>query len=112
MLSLVAKLYGLVVGLRNRLYDKGVLDVYDLSVRTISIGNITVGGTGKTPLVAFVAGLLVDDGEKVCILTRGYGRRDESERVLVSDGENVLLEDPSIGGDEPVELAEKLRGRA
>ena len=69
MLSLIAWIYGLGVALRNYLYDKGLLEVHDLGARTISIGNITAGGTGKTPLVAYVASELAAKGEKVCILT-------------------------------------------
>ncbi|HEV7700040.1 MAG TPA: tetraacyldisaccharide 4'-kinase [Pyrinomonadaceae bacterium] len=111
MLSLLAWAYEKVVKLRNRLYDKGVFEVHDLGARTISIGNLTTGGTGKTPLVAYVADLLAERGEKVCILTRGYGRNDAHKRVLVSNGENVLV-DASAGGDEPVELAQKLLGKA
>ena len=111
MLSLIAWLYGLGVAIRNYLYDKGIFEVHDLGARAISIGNITAGGTGKTPLVAYVARELAAKGEKVCILTRGYGREDENKRVLVSDGETVLA-DASIGGDEPVELATKLLGKA
>src|SRR5436309_9068698 len=99
MLSPLAWLYGRVIALRNYLYDKGILDVHDLHARTISIGNITVGGTGKTPLVAYVAREAAARGEKVCILSRGYGRENSGERVLVSDGERVLV-DASRGGDE------------
>lgn len=107
MLSLLAYLYGHITELRNRLYDKGVFQTFELGARTVSIGNITTGGTGKTPLVASVAGILADRGEKVCILTRGYGRQDSNKRVLVSDGLSVLA-DAATGGDEPVELARKL----
>ena len=111
MRKLAGKLYGRVADLRNSMYDRGTLKSYDLGARTISIGNITMGGTGKTPLVAYVAELLADNGEKVCVLTRGYGRRNENERVLVSDG-NAALVDAETGGDEPVELAQKLLGKA
>ncbi len=111
MLKLLGKIYGVGADLRNRLYERGVFASHDLGARTISIGNITTGGTGKTPLVAVVAGILADSGEKVCILTRGYGRKDPRRRVLVSDGENVLV-DAATGGDEPVELAGKLIGKA
>lgn len=111
MLSAAAFLYGKIVSLRNFLYDRGVFESFELGARTISIGNITTGGTGKTPLVTYVARVLADRGEKVCVLTRGYGRDDERRRVLVSDGEGILAGHREAG-DEPVELADKLLGRA
>lgn len=110
LLSPAGWLYGKIADIRNALYDHGVLRSHDLGARTISIGNITAGGTGKTPLVAYVAEILAGAGEKVCILTRGYGR-ESSGRMLVSDGEKVLV-DARTGGDEPVELARKLIGKA
>src|SRR5436190_22356360 len=111
MLRAFAFIYGKIVGLRNYLYDRGNLDTFDLGARTISIGNITAGGTGKTPLVAYVASLLASRGETVCVLTRGYGRKDPKKRVLVCDLEQVLA-DPFTAGDEPYELAQKLVGKA
>ena len=104
-------LYGAGSSFRNALYDRGIFKTHQLGTRTISIGNLTAGGTGKTPLVAYVACILADSGEKVCILTRGYGRDDPAARVLVSDGETVTA-DARTGGDEPVELAQKLIGKA
>jgi len=97
--------------LRNLFYDREVLKSYDLGARTISVGNLTTGGTGKTPLVALIAKILIERGETVCILTRGYGRKNPKKRVLVSDGTNILA-DAENGGDEPVELAHKLDGQA
>ncbi len=111
LLAPFGKVYGRVMELRNRLYDRGAFKSHGLGARTISVGNLTTGGTGKTPLVAFIAKTLVEHGEQVCILTRGYGRREPRKRVLVSDGEQVLV-DAAAGGDEPVELARKLNGRA
>jgi tetraacyldisaccharide 4'-kinase len=108
---LFAWLYGKIVNARNALYEKGVLESFSLGALTVSVGNITAGGTGKTPLVAFVAEALAENGEKVCILTRGYGREDPKDRVLVSDGEKVLT-DVRTAGDEPFELANKLLGKA
>ena len=110
MLQTLGWLYGKIANVRNSFYDRGVFKSHSLRARTISVGNITTGGTGKTPLVAHVAKILADTGERVCILTRGYGR-ESSGRVLVSDGENVLV-DARNGGDEPVELGRKLIGKA
>jgi tetraacyldisaccharide 4'-kinase len=106
-----SRLYGSLTGLRNRLYDRGLLRSFSLGARTISVGNITTGGTGKTPLVAYIALELADRGEKVCILTRGYGRQNVGDRVVVSDREKIVS-DPKIAGDEPVEIALKLNGKA
>lgn len=111
MLSLLSSIYGKVMDVRNGLYDMGVFATHYLGARTISIGNITTGGTGKTPLVAYVAEILADRGETVCILTRGYGRKDGTKRVLVSDVSRIIST-PADSGDEPFELAQKLLGKA
>lgn len=107
----LSRLYGAIVGVRHSLYEKGFFKTHDLKAKTVSIGNITVGGTGKTPMVAFVARVLADSGEKVCVLTRGYGRENPKKRIVVSDGEKVLA-DAGEAGDEPFELANKLLGKA
>ena len=104
-------IYARIADLRNTLYERGALPSESLGAPTVSVGNITVGGTGKTPFVAFVARVLTESGEKVCILTRGYGRENSKERVLVSDGAQVLA-DAKTAGDEPLELAKKLLGKA
>lgn len=106
-----AKIYEAAIAARNTYFDRSSTAIHRLGRRTISIGNITVGGTGKTPLVEYTARKLIENGEKVCILTRGYGRRDASQRVVVSDGREVLV-GADTGGDEPVELANKLDARA
>ena len=108
-LSPISFLYGAITRARNLLYEKGILKSQSLQTLTISIGNITVGGTGKTPLVAYVAKVLAERGEKVCILTRGYGRDNPRQRVVVSDGEKIMA-DAREAGDEPFELAQKLLG--
>ena len=104
-------IYGKITNIRNSLYEKDVFKSYSLGAPAISVGNITVGGTGKTPMVAFVAQVLIERDEKVCILTRGYGRENPKERVLVADGEKILA-DARTAGDEPFELARKLGGKA
>ncbi len=111
LLAPLGFVYGRLMDVRNAMYDRGVLRTHSLGARTISIGNLTTGGTGKTPLVALTSRILADQGERVCVLTRGYGRRNENERVLVSDG-NEVLADAETGGDEPVELAMTLIGKA
>lgn len=110
-LSPLGWLYGLAADARNGLYDRGYFESHPLGLKTISVGNLTTGGTGKTPLVALVARVLADGGEKVCILTRGYGRKNPANSVLVSDGNTVKC-DARQGGDEPVELAFKLIGKS
>jgi tetraacyldisaccharide 4'-kinase len=102
-------LYRAVVRGRATLYETGVFKSHTLGALTVSIGNITVGGTGKTPLVARVARILAENGERVCILTRGYKRENPRRRILVSDGEKILAE-VEQAGDEPFELARKLLG--
>ena len=110
MLSLLGHIYGKVAEFRNALYDKGVFEDFDLGSPVISVGNLTAGGTGKTPLVAYIANILADRGETVCILTRGYGRTDPKKRVVVTDGKQILT-DAEHAGDEPFELAKKLLGK-
>jgi tetraacyldisaccharide 4'-kinase len=75
----------------------------------ISIGNLTLGGTGKTPMVEAVASLLQQEGLRVAILSRGYGGSSRGALAIVSDGEKCLLS-PEVAGDEPVLLAERLPG--
>ena len=111
MLKLLGAIYGKAADLRNRLYDRGTFKSREMGVPVISIGNITAGGTGKTPLVAFCARALSKRGEKVCVVSRGYGRENERELVVVSDGERVLS-DAARAGDEPFELANDLIGFA
>jgi len=104
-------LYGAVTRTRLSLYRRGTFQTTKLDRPVISVGNITTGGTGKTPLVEFVARAIASQGKKVCILTRGYGRRDPHLQVIVSDGYGVLAT-PSEAGDAPFLLATKLSGLA
>ena len=110
-LTPLSGLYGVASRARRALYDKGLLRVHKVSAPVISVGNVTVGGTGKTPLVAWIAKVLAREGRRVCILTRGYGRLDSHDRVIVSDG-NEVLASPERAGDEAYLLAEELKGCA
>ena len=104
-------LYGAVARARLRLYRSGFLKSESVGAPVVSVGNLTAGGTGKTPLVEWAARALAGEGLRVCVLTRGYGRADESRRVVASDGARVLAE-VSECGDEPRLLAESLVGVA
>lgn len=107
-------LYGLVIGIRNRLYNAR-LEVRRLPAPVVSVGNLTVGGSGKTPLVAWMARRYLERGWPVAVLSRGYRRRGSREGregapfVLVSDGRQ-LLADIDVAGDEPLELARSVKG--
>ncbi|HET8946915.1 MAG TPA: tetraacyldisaccharide 4'-kinase [Candidatus Polarisedimenticolia bacterium] len=103
VLALPAFLYRGAVRLRNGLYDGGLLKPAGLSWPVVSIGNLTVGGSGKTPVTSSLAGTLLARGFAVGIVSRGYGR-DGRAPVLVSDGRR-LLAGPDAAGDEPVLLA-------
>lgn len=107
-LSLV---YGAAVNIRSALYRNGIFKTQTVGVPVISVGNITTGGTGKTPLVEWIAGRLAERGERVCVLTRGYRRANPAERVVVSDGERIVV-DTSQSGDEAMMLARSLVGKA
>ena len=92
-------------------FRTGIRQRYRLPVPIIAIGNLTSGGTGKTPMAALLAAQLRDSGRRVVLLSRGHGGSGESGRTprVVSDGENLLLT-PAEAGDEPVLLARLLPG--
>ena len=99
--------YGAAVRARLALYRAGALAVHSAGVPVLSVGNITAGGTGKTPLVEWLARAVAEgEGRRVCVLTRGYGR-EGGGRVVVSDGAKINA-DAREGGDEPRLLAERL----
>jgi tetraacyldisaccharide 4'-kinase len=104
-------LYGAVTRARLRLYRSGLLKTEKVGAPVVSVGNLTAGGTGKTPLVEWAARSLAGEGLRACVLTRGYGRADEGRRVVASDGARVLAEAAECG-DEPRLLSEKLLGVA
>lgn len=116
--------FAALVQIRLSLFKYGLFRPHTLGCQVISIGNLTVGGTGKTPIVEVFARTLQKSGRKVAILSRGY-KKDEApllERIInkitfresvtpprvVSDGERLLL-DSSLSGDEPYMLASNLK---
>lgn len=106
-------LYGAVTRARLAAYRTGIFTVSKLPVPVISVGNITTGGTGKTPLVEWVCRALAREinSKKICVLTRGYGRTNPHLQVLVSNGSEVLVS-AREAGDEPFLLARNLLGVA
>ena len=101
-------LYAAVMLARNTLFDWGVLKSERVKVPVISVGNMTVGGTGKTPLVEYLVKYLLQKEKQVAVVSRGY-KRKSSGVVVVSDGKR-MLENAERGGDEPVQIAEKFPG--
>jgi tetraacyldisaccharide 4'-kinase len=101
--------YALVLRLRAGAFRLGLMRSYRLPCPVISVGNITLGGTGKTPTVAWIADYLMRRGKRVAVLSRGYGGSARGELRVVSDGTSLLLP-PEVAGDEPCLLAAKLPG--
>ena len=91
---------------RALLYRRQWLHTKILARPVISVGNLTVGGTGKTPVVIFLTEWLLAQGKRVAVLSRGYGRRSSSPQLLVSDGERVLVTSDDAG-DEPYLIARR-----
>ncbi|HEY2081729.1 MAG TPA: tetraacyldisaccharide 4'-kinase [Verrucomicrobiae bacterium] len=123
-LFLLSKIFQVAVKTRRFLYNVRILRDYTLGVQVIAIGNLTVGGTGKTPVVEKFARELRDEGRNVAILSRGYRskptplherllnkillREDTTPPRIVSDGRSLLLDSESAG-DEPYMLASNLK---
>lgn len=101
--------YALILRLRAFAYGAGVLKSYRLTRPVISVGNITVGGTGKTPTVAFLCRWFLARGKRVAVLSRGYGGSSKGKTRIVADGGNILLS-PEEAGDEPYLLASSIPG--
>lgn len=111
LLAPLSRLHSAVTRARLAAYQRGFFSVTKLDAPVISVGNITTGGTGKTPLVEWVCRTLASKGTRVCVLTRGYGRSNPSARTVVSDGAKILAA-PREAGDEPFLLAQSLKGLA
>ena len=124
VLKCLSRLYSFIMNMRLALYEHLLLRSKTLGCQVVSIGNLTVGGTGKTPVVEVFARALQQNGRKVAILSRGYMKVETpfSEQLkdlltfktpeqhpprVVSDGERLLL-DSEMGGDEPYMLASNL----
>jgi tetraacyldisaccharide 4'-kinase len=106
---LLASLFARGAALRVAAYRRGLLRRARLAGPVVSVGNLSVGGSGKTPVVQRVAEILRDAGLPVSVLSRGYGGRYSGEALVVSDGQRMLA-GVAEAGDEPVMLARALPG--
>ncbi|HVO09276.1 MAG TPA: tetraacyldisaccharide 4'-kinase [Vicinamibacteria bacterium] len=97
------------LALRPAAYRRGWLKPSRLAGPVVSVGNLSLGGNGKTPVVRRVAEMLMAAGQPVSVLSRGYGGRFRGEALVVSDGRDVLAS-ADQAGDEPVMLARALAG--
>jgi tetraacyldisaccharide 4'-kinase len=104
-------LYSAVMKSREKLYHREIFRRYPLPVPVIAIGNLVLGGTGKTPTVQHIARLLLDSGHHPAIVSRGCGGQSKAAVNVVSDGKDIFLS-PQIAGDEPYMLARSLPGVA
>ncbi|MBU1567221.1 MAG: tetraacyldisaccharide 4'-kinase [Proteobacteria bacterium] len=95
--------------IREKLYKQGLFRRNSLPIPVISVGNLVLGGTGKTPTVHYLAKLLLQQGYHPAIISRGYGGKAKQKVNVVSDG-NTLYLTPEQAGDEPYMLAEELPG--
>ena len=98
--------YGVIARLRALLYDWGWFEQRRLPVYVLSVGNLTLGGTGKTPVVIALVDWLLAQGKRVAILSRGYRRTSTAQYLLVSDGDRLLV-GPQEAGDEPFMMAQR-----
>jgi tetraacyldisaccharide 4'-kinase len=104
-----APMYSAAMRLRERMYNQGILRSYRFPVPVISVGNLTLGGSGKTPMVQYLAREFQKQGYRPAIISRGYGGRATGKINIVSDGSTLLLS-AEQAGDEPRLLAETLPG--
>lgn len=110
LLEFCSLFYGIGSGLKNKLYDNGILKPQKVDAFVISVGNITTGGVGKTPVVSEIAKHLISNGEKVAIVSRGYGGKLSNKNInIISDGKNIFY-NAKMAGDEPFWLAQNTSG--
>ncbi|MBD3225031.1 MAG: tetraacyldisaccharide 4'-kinase [Caldithrix sp.] len=101
-------LYGLVTEIRNLCYDWGIFKISKFDIPIISIGNITAGGSGKTPFTIALAQFMQENYKTIAIISRGYGRKIKGTQ-MVCDGHRIKGSAEELG-DEPVLIARRLPG--
>lgn len=98
--------YGMVIRFRLWLYNKGILKQKNLSCFVISVGNIAVGGAGKTPMAIYLAQVLKKMGKQVVVVSRGYKGKYKDPAVIVTDGDQIFIS-AEDSGDEPYMMAKR-----
>ncbi len=98
-------LYGAAIAMRNWMYDARLFSAERVDVPVIAVGNVVAGGSGKTPCAAMILRMLIDEGKRPALISRGYGRRTRG-MVVVSDGAGSVVT-ASEGGDEPLLIARR-----
>jgi tetraacyldisaccharide 4'-kinase len=110
LIGTLSAIYGTAAAWRRAWYARHPSRQRRLARPVVSVGNLRVGGSGKTPIVQYIARMLVEHGERPAVLTRGYARRVARDGVtVVSDGTRVIA-DLDTAGDEPLMLARALPG--
>lgn len=107
LLCPISMVYGWAMRLRATCYRKSIFRTRELPCAVVSVGNITTGGTGKTPMTIYLAKLLTSLGYAVAVISRGYKGRAERAGGIVSDGRRICM-DQETAGDEPFMMATKL----
>jgi len=107
LLAMMSVVYGGSMKLRQHFFNRGILQTKRLPCPVISVGNLTVGGAGKTPMTMHVAKLIRQLGYKAVVMSRGYKGRAEKTGGIVGDGRTILL-GPETAGDEPYMMAKRL----
>ncbi|MDX2127580.1 MAG: tetraacyldisaccharide 4'-kinase [Chloroherpetonaceae bacterium] len=104
-LKALALFYEFITTLRNKAFEKGFLKVYNSPIPVVSVGNLSVGGEGKTPIVDWLIQFYLSQNVRVAVISRGYGRKTKGT-LTVCDGNLVRLS-ASEAGDEPLMLARR-----
>ena len=108
ILKFASVFYGIGSGLKNFLYDKHILTPKKVGAFVLSVGNLTTGGVGKTPVVAEIAKYFIKKGETVAIISRGYGGELSNKNVnVISDGKKIYA-NARLAGDEPFMMSRVL----
>ena len=112
LLEFASIFYGIGSRLKNWLYDQNILKPEKVNAFVISVGNLTTGGVGKTPVVSEIAKYFILKGEKTAIISRGYGGKLSNKNInVISDGQKIYY-NANLAGDEPFWLAENTKGAA